>query len=98
MRKARSLNRALLKFRASLELKSGSQLDLPRLAKSGGHGSVEVECQRTRNASLVAVIEHIEQFEYTFQLHSLTELESLRSSEIEREEFVVEAFSVPFDR
>ena len=97
-RRARRRNRALLKYNnRQLKLEPGSELDLPRFAKSGGDGTVEVECQWTRHASLVSVIEHIEQFEDTFQLHSLTELESLRSSKIEREEFVVEALSVPFD-
>ena len=57
-----------------LELELCAELDLAGFAEAGGDCSVEVEGQRTRKASLVAVVEEVEDLEDAFEFHPLGEL------------------------
>ncbi len=63
-------------------------------AETGRYGSVKVEGQRTGQASQVAIIEEVKGLKNTLKLHPLAELESLRRTEIQREEFVIQPLRI----
>ncbi len=71
---------------------------LTRFAETGADRSVEIKGQRSRETSLVAIVEKVKAFKNRFQRHFFREFEYLRRAHVEGEKCVVEARRVAFNQ
>ena len=77
-KKSRRLNICgFLDCRCGLKFEAQTELDLTRFAESGGNSSVKIKRQRTRQTSLVAVVEEVKGFKNRFQRNFFRELKYL---------------------